>query len=220
MVYWTRADVEYPSGYHRISRKIWEVTDPYGVQVGPSNGYVPAGTCGGLAYEINSGDGEVLLESFIMTNTIPGVTYPAGEWSANIYLDAASGGTNTVTTKVYKRNSGSETWLFSISGTPPTTGGGEGSPPLLNKYTSSQSEIVLQPYEKLVFKVYFQTTSVADITMQFGCGGGYQEIGISWAAGAATSFTTPEPLQLQMSTHDAQTTNANLKATGYFGVWE
>lgn len=112
---------------------------------------------------LNSGDGEVLIDSYVTIQDDPGVIeIPAGLWSFRMfhYVDNA-GGVTQFRYRVYKRNTGgTETELFNALSQ-------EVDALTVTEYVTDYtltSKITLLADDRIVVKVYALTSSAADRT--------------------------------------------------------
>ena len=115
---------------------------------------------------VNSGSGEVLIDSYATELGDPGIEkIPAGIWSFHMYhyVDSSVGVT-TFVYKVYKRDSGgTETLLFTVTSD-------EVNDTSVTEYDKSYTigaDILLDLTDRIIVKIYAQSTSVVNRTAHF-----------------------------------------------------
>jgi hypothetical protein len=113
---------------------------------------------------ITAASGSVLLGQYATISGVPNtISIPGGEWTFNIYAKASSTvGTTTITSNVYKRDTGGNETLLFGSTTPDLD-----TTTTLYQHTAIQPGITLDPTDRLVIKHYAQTTRVSAVTVTY-----------------------------------------------------
>ena len=114
---------------------------------------------------VNSGTSPLLIDDYVTEVGVPNETLiQSGVWSFHIYADADSNtGTSTILIRLYKRTTGgTETLLFETTSPELTTTTGEN-----HEWSVVGPDIVLNQTDRIVVKVYGQTTSGANRTLRF-----------------------------------------------------
>jgi len=117
---------------------------------------------------VTCNNNKVLISEYISDPSIALSKLDAGVWIAYMWSYASIAGDSQITTDIYKRSSvGTETFLFGIvSANLGTT---------LQQFITStvQPEYIFNVGDRLIFKIYGQTTNIID-TVIHGVGGGNQ----------------------------------------------
>lgn len=110
---------------------------------------------------VKAADGEVLLKAWI-SDALGTTSLTAGTWAFSIYAALSSGaGDTTLKARVYRRTSaGTETELFNV-----TSAAFDDISAALVAFSSSQSAHTVDVTDRLVLKLYCQTTNATDITV-------------------------------------------------------